>query len=105
MKSASHTRRLAKKNMTYQSNNRHAKQRASRAKFSPNLNVSQRPVGLGQWQSRYEHYRNLAQQVRNADSITREHYWRHAEHFYRLMHGSAFEAASPSATLPVYRTV
>ena len=86
--------------MTYQSNNRGAKQRASNAlpaKFRPNMNTGQRTDGPGQWQRRYEHYRNLAQQVGEADSITREHYWQHAEHFYRLMNGSGSEATNPGA--------
>jgi hypothetical protein len=64
------------------------------------LNTNQRPDGLGQWQRPYEHYRNLAQQVGDADSVTREHYWQHAEHFFRLMNGSASEAANPAARAP-----
>jgi cold shock protein len=42
----------------------------------------------GQWQRSYDRYCELA---RNAgdDLVTREHYWQHAEHFLRMMNGSA----------------
>jgi cold shock protein len=41
-----------------------------------------------QWQRSYDRYCELA---RNAgdDLVTREHYWQHAEHFLRMMNGSA----------------
>ena len=92
-----------KKKMNYKPNDRGAKQRASNApsaKFRPNSNTNQRADGAGHWQRRYEHYRNLAQQAGDADSVTREHYWQHAEHFYRLMNGSASEAPNPAARSP-----
>ena len=42
----------------------------------------------GQWQRSYDRYCELA---RNAgdDFVTREHYWQHAEHYLRMMNGSA----------------
>jgi hypothetical protein len=82
----------AKRTMTYKSDNRPTKQRASGAqhdKSRSSLNTGQRTNEPNQWQRRYEHYRNLAQQPGDADSVTREHYWQHAEHFCRLMNGSA----------------
>jgi len=42
-----------------------------------------------QWQRRYEHFCTLAQKVGDFDSVTREGYWQHAEHFCRLLNGSA----------------
>jgi cold shock protein len=51
---------------------------------------SQPPKGdqSSQWQRSYDSYCELA---RNAgdDAVTREHYWQHAEHFLRMMNGSA----------------
>jgi hypothetical protein len=42
-----------------------------------------------QWQRNYDHYCNLAQANNDGDAVTREQYWQHAEHFLRLMNGSA----------------
>jgi len=42
-----------------------------------------------QWQRNYDHYCNLAQANNGGDAVTREQYWQHAEHFLRLIHGSA----------------
>jgi hypothetical protein len=52
---------------------------------------NQQPNGnnASQWQRNYEHYRDLAQRPGDADTVTREQYWQHAEHFCRLMNGSA----------------
>lgn len=46
-------------------------------------------TGQSQWQRNYEHYRNLAQANNGGDAVTCEQYWQHAEHFLRLMNGSA----------------
>jgi len=43
----------------------------------------------GQWQHKFDHYRSLAQATNGNDEVTREQYWQHAEHFLRLMNGSA----------------
>jgi len=43
----------------------------------------------GQWQHKFDHYCNLAQAAYGNDAVTREQYWQHAEHFLRLMNGSA----------------
>jgi hypothetical protein len=43
----------------------------------------------GQWQHKFDHYSNLAQAAYGNDAVTREQYWQHAEHFLRLMNGSA----------------
>jgi hypothetical protein len=43
----------------------------------------------GQWQQKYDHYCNLAQATNSNDAVTREGHWQHAEHFLRLMNGSA----------------
>jgi cold shock protein len=40
------------------------------------------------WQRSYERYRELARNAVGADAVTRENYWQHAEHFYRMMNGS-----------------
>jgi hypothetical protein len=42
-----------------------------------------------QWQHKFDHYSNLAQAAYGYDAVTREQYWQHAEHFLRLMNGSA----------------
>ncbi|MGB8365705.1 MAG: DUF4167 domain-containing protein [Rhizomicrobium sp.] len=81
--------------MTEKFDNRATKQKASsapRGKVRPNhSNADRQPDGQSQWQRHYDHYRNLAQQAGNADSVTREQYWQHAEHYCRLMNGSAFQ--------------
>jgi hypothetical protein len=41
-----------------------------------------------QWQQKYDHYCHLAQAT-NGDEVTREQHWQHAEHFLRMMNGSA----------------
>jgi hypothetical protein len=43
----------------------------------------------GQWQQKFDHYCSLAQAGFGNDAVTREQYWQHAEHFLRLMNGSA----------------
>jgi hypothetical protein len=42
-----------------------------------------------QWQQKYDHYCNLAQATNGDDAVTREQHWQHAEHFLRMMNGSA----------------
>jgi hypothetical protein len=42
-----------------------------------------------QWQRKYDHYCNLAQASHGDDTVTREQHWQHAEHYLRLMNGSA----------------
>lgn len=61
--------------------------RPPKPKPTPNTNQRQDPTS--QWRRRYEHYRDLAQRSGDADSVTREHYWQHAEHFCRLINGSS----------------
>jgi cold shock protein len=41
-----------------------------------------------EWQQKYERYCELARNA-NDDQVAREGYWQHAEHFYRMMNGSA----------------
>ncbi len=56
-----------------------------------------RPAGGGQqvrpnqWQQNYDRYSQLAQQTTD-DAVQREYYWQHAEHFLRMMNGSATKA-------------
>lgn len=81
--------------MTHNKQNDKASRRtASNANFRTSPNQGRKPDadGHAQWQRRYEHYRNLALQAGNADPVTREQYWQHAEHFCRLMNGSAIKA-------------
>lgn len=68
------------------------------------MNIGRRPDGAGQWQRRYEHYRDLAHQVGDADRVTGEQYRQHAEHFYRLINGSASELENSSARAPTPAT-
>ncbi|MGD0192960.1 MAG: DUF4167 domain-containing protein [Rhizomicrobium sp.] len=80
--------------MSYNPDNRAQRQRTSspaNTRFKPQANAVRQPGG--NWQSRYEHYRNLAQQTGDIDRVTRENYWQHAEHFMRLMNGSAAQQA------------
>jgi hypothetical protein len=46
-------------------------------------------IPKSQWQRNYDHYSKLAQSHMGGDAVTREQYWQHAEHFLRLMNGSA----------------
>jgi hypothetical protein len=46
-------------------------------------------IPKSQWQRNYDHYSKLAQSHLGGDAVTREQYWQHAEHFLRLMNGSA----------------
>jgi hypothetical protein len=41
------------------------------------------------WQRHYERYCQLAQNAFDVDAVTREQYWQHAEHYRRLLNGSA----------------
>jgi hypothetical protein len=38
---------------------------------------------------KYEHYCTLAQATNAGDAVTREQHWQNAEHFLRLINGSA----------------
>ena len=40
------------------------------------------------WQRHYDRYCQLAQNAFEADAVTREQYWQHAEHYRRLLNGS-----------------
>jgi hypothetical protein len=61
----------------------------NQGKYRPqtNGNRQQGSGGQSQWRSRFEHYNNLAQQA--DDHVEREHHWQHAEHYCRLLNGSA----------------
>jgi hypothetical protein len=50
---------------------------------------NQSPNNQSQWQRKYDHYCDLAQAAGSNDAVTREGHWQHAEHFLRLMNGSA----------------
>jgi Domain of unknown function (DUF4167) len=43
----------------------------------------------GDWQRNYNRYCELARSPASGDAVAREQYWQYAEHFYRLMNGSA----------------
>lgn len=47
------------------------------------------PANPSQWQRKYDHYCNLAQATNSDDAVTREQHWQYAEHFLRLLNGSA----------------
>jgi hypothetical protein len=65
-----------------------------RPNFSRN---TQRPQGnqksssndRSRWQQKYDHYCALAQATNGDDAVTREQHWQHAEHYLRMMNGSA----------------
>ncbi len=40
-------------------------------------------------QQKYDHYCALAQATNGDDAVAREQHWQHAEHFLRMMNGSA----------------
>ena len=50
---------------------------------------NQSPGNQNQWQRKYDHYCELAQATGRDDAVTREGHWQHAEHYLRLMNGSA----------------
>lgn len=54
----------------------------------PRPTQARQPTNQNQWQRNYDRYCQLAQSTMD-DAVTREHYWQHAEHFLRLMNGSA----------------
>jgi hypothetical protein len=69
-----------------------------RNRSRPNVPRNTRPAQAGQqpasnnqsqWQRKYDHYCNLAQATNGDDAVTREQHWQHAEHYLRLMNGSA----------------
>lgn len=47
------------------------------------------PYNQSQLQQKYDHYCALAQATNGDDAVTRQEHWQHAEHFLRLMNGSA----------------
>jgi hypothetical protein len=78
--------------MIPQSNNNgrnHSRPNVSRNTRSAQTGQQTPPNNQSQWQRKYDHYCNLAQATNGDDGVTREHYWQHAEHFLRLMNGSA----------------
>ena len=65
-------------------------------RFSSDNQQSQFSAGRGQqnsatgdWQRSYNRYCELARSPGSGDAVAREQYWQHAEHFYRLMNGTA----------------
>ena len=50
---------------------------------------SQKKSTTGDWQRNYNRCCELARSPGSGDAIAREQYWQHAEHFYRLLNGSA----------------
>ena len=59
--------------------------RAANASPVPATPSQALPNRLGQWRQNYERYKSLAESADNADAVTREGYWQHAEHFIRLI--------------------
>jgi hypothetical protein len=64
-------------------------------RFAPSYQKSHSSFGsqhnstTGDWQRSYNRYCELARSPGSEDAVAREQYWQHAEHFYRLMNGSA----------------
>jgi hypothetical protein len=72
--------------------------------MNPNANTRNRPKdgrnarqaspqsasgNQSQWQRKYEHYCSLAQAANGDDDVARQQHWQHAEHYRRLLNGSA----------------
>lgn len=74
--------------MTPNQNNRSSRQRFPRRNQAPQQSrgATDNPA---LWQRKYDEYRNLAENADRSDQVTRENYWQHAEHYFRLMNGSA----------------
>lgn len=47
------------------------------------------PNRLGQWRQNYDHNKGLAESAGGADTVMRQSYWQHAEHFIRLINEAA----------------
>jgi hypothetical protein len=56
---------------------------------SPQAGLQSASNDQSQWQRKYDHYCNLAQATNGGDAVTREQHWQCAEHYLRLMNGSA----------------
>ncbi len=70
--------------MTPRPNDRASRRNAQK----PSSNANQQNAN-SQWRQRYDYYCDLAQKAGAGDRVAREQYWQHAEHFCRLMNGSA----------------
>lgn len=81
---------LNRKTMASRPNNR---PKFANTRGRNNQNNTRRPDAAtqnpGQWQQRYDHYADLARRTSADDPVARELHWQHAEHFRRLMNGSA----------------
>jgi hypothetical protein len=62
---------------------------ADRNMRRPNPGQQTLPNTQSHWQRQYDHYCNLAQASNGDDAVTRERHWQHAEHYLRMMNGSA----------------
>ena len=56
---------------------------------APGSHSARPPAHPGQWRQNYERYKSLAESTGDADAVTREGYWQHAEHFLRLINEEA----------------
>ncbi len=78
--------------MIPQSNNNTGNRSRSASRQTPRPAQTGQPndrTPQSQWQRNYDHYCQFAQSNPGGDAVTREQYWQHAEHFLRLMNGSA----------------
>jgi hypothetical protein len=67
----------------------HSRFNAQRAPRPASASQQSGGASQSQWQRNYDHYCNLAQANSGGDAVTCEQYWQHAEHFRRLINGSA----------------
>jgi hypothetical protein len=51
--------------------------------------ANRRHAKSGDWQQRYDYHCQLARGPGAADTVAREQHWQQAEHFCRLLNGSA----------------
>jgi hypothetical protein len=72
-------------------NNNRNRPRPNASRYTRSAQADEKPAPntQSQWQRKYDHYCQLAQATNSDDAVTREHHWQHAEHFLRLMNGSA----------------
>ena len=80
---------ISQNNSNTRNRARHNGGRNTRPAQQQTATNNQSPNNQSQWQRKYDHYCELAQATGRDDAVTREGHWQHAEHFLRLMNGSA----------------
>jgi hypothetical protein len=76
-------------NQQGKSNSRNRSRRDASRNTRPAQAGQNEPHAQSQWQRKYDHHRGLAQAANRDDAVTCEQHWQYAEHFLRLINGSA----------------